>query len=48
MLKLVCGAYLSSQAERRRRLGLPPEEEPSVPKPAVPVLEEKKVPFLLA
>lgn len=29
------------KAERRRRLGLPPEE-PSAPKPAVPAVEEKK------
>ncbi|PON32737.1 Zinc finger, C2H2 domain containing protein [Parasponia andersonii] len=33
--------YLSSQAERRRRLGLPPED-PSAAKPAAPVVEEKK------
>lgn len=34
--------YLSLQAERRRKLGLPPED-PSAVKPSAPVVEEKKV-----
>lgn len=33
--------HYSLQAERRRRLGLPPED-PSTVKPAAPVVEEKK------
>ena len=31
-----------SQAERRRKLGLPPED-PDAAKPSAPVVEEKKV-----
>jgi hypothetical protein len=33
---------MSSQAERRRKLGLLPED-PSIVKPSAPVVEEKKV-----
>jgi hypothetical protein len=33
---------MSSQAERRRKLGLPPED-PSAVKPSAPIVEEKKV-----
>jgi hypothetical protein len=32
----------ASQAERRRKLGLPPED-PATVKPSAPVVEEKKV-----
>lgn len=39
MLKQLC---LLSQAERRRKLGLP-AEDPAPPKPSTPVVEEKKV-----
>jgi len=38
-LKQLC---LLSQAERRRKLGLP-AEDPASPKPSTPVVEEKKV-----